>query len=447
MRLNLNERPMVTGIKSVTKGTAESSVILRPERPKNLAGESGFVLALAMMLMLILTFTGMGFLQLDFLEHRMVTNEKGNHDVFYLANAGIERSRTVFKIPDSLSWTTVLNGADPNYLADANPSALLCPFGPLSSPTSRGCVIPPFQTTALNPGIITANGGPVVSPNMPFDGTAFFRGQYTVRAYNNNGVGDAGTTDGDQSLTLRALGTVGGEKKLIQMDVRAISGTRLINCQGASGDKCPEKDINKSTFHFLDGRDPQSFPEVPMPDFKFYSNAGNFPWLTNCKWTGTIQNNCYYSTKSDISITTVGTYYNVVIHTTKGIDVKVDSAPGVKFFDSVLIAEKDMKLHGGLEIHAPLPLPAIVDGGKLGAKDAGAMAVNVYGALYGGGGTKLDDMSVEGIVIVNDKLNVTGTYTDNDNLAYYDLIPGFIYPKKLKATKIMTSTWKEIEAS
>src|SRR3989338_8005234 len=88
----------------------------------------GFILPLAVLLVVILSISGTAFMHHDYLERRMATNNLDNQAAFYLANAGIERARETFKLPqpDQL-WTRVLNGT---YDGPINPG-LDYPLDPL----------------------------------------------------------------------------------------------------------------------------------------------------------------------------------------------------------------------------------------------------------------------------------------------------------------------------
>src|SRR3989338_8422808 len=79
--------------------------------------ENGFILPLSVILVIVLLTSGAGFLNLDYLERRTAMNESHNLDAFYLANTGIERARTVFKIPlePAPSWTPILDDTDPHH--------------------------------------------------------------------------------------------------------------------------------------------------------------------------------------------------------------------------------------------------------------------------------------------------------------------------------------------
>ena len=103
--------------------------------------EGGFILSLTVLLIVILSISGIGFMNLDFHERLQTLNTVGNHGAFYLASAGIERAREDLKIPDTLSWTTVLTGSNPAYPKDNGSLSpqdyvLLCPFG-----AAKGCLL------------------------------------------------------------------------------------------------------------------------------------------------------------------------------------------------------------------------------------------------------------------------------------------------------------------
>ena len=114
----------------------------------------GFILPLAVLLVVMLTISGAGFLQHDYLERRMAINEVDNHSAFYLANAGIERARETFKVPDAtFTWTDILAGNDANYPLDPGPYCATCLCG---EDPNKHCVIAPFQDAAEAP--IAAEG-------------------------------------------------------------------------------------------------------------------------------------------------------------------------------------------------------------------------------------------------------------------------------------------------
>ena len=247
------------------------------KRGSHLRGREGFILPLAVFLALFIAISGTSFMQLDFLERRTAGNEVDNHGAFYVANAGIERSREVLKIPDSFSWTQVLGNNPPApYVKDLTPDPLLCPFA-----ATRGCVILPFGDVVTS---TSAN-------NLVFGGT-FDDGQYTVRAYNN--IAEPTTNDADQILTVRALGLIRNEQKVLQANLIAISGLNLINCE--TGHPCPEKNNAKlkepCQLPWCDpasGREPDDNGLLPSPDFPFsdsknyYRQSGNFQFTSTAK--------------------------------------------------------------------------------------------------------------------------------------------------------------------
>ena len=399
-------------------GLTSSRVVLNP-----LTRESGFILPLSVLLLFILGISGLSFMQMDSLERKMTLNEVGNHGAFYLANAGLERSREVLKfqlVNNVPSWTSILTASTAGYSTDASPDARLCPD------PSRGCVILPF--------------GSSVTSGLPFEGT-FDDGSYSVRAFND----ESGTTDTNGILSVRVLGTVRGDEKLLQTSLLATSGINLINCDGAAGDPCPEKDVdgdNAAELQFMDGRAPQSSPKLPSPDFNYYGTASNFPSLTPRTWTGVVEDNSYYSISGDCTVQNIGTHDHVVIYCTG----KMHVYSGVTLTNATLIGKGDVSLHGGIEVHASLPYPAVVSGGKLQGKDSGSDAVTLYGTTYGGKSVKLDDTTVHGVVIANGKANLKrGLYTDDGNPAYYAFVPGFTYPPEMKATSVIGGSWQEIQ--
>jgi hypothetical protein len=172
----------------------------------------GFILPMTVILVVILGISGSGFMQLDFQERLQALTNVSNHSAFYLANAGIQRGRVSFKIPDALTWTDVLQGNDPRYPSDPGPE--FCELCLCGDNAAAGCVIPAF--------------GSPVSAGPPFDAT-FSDGQYEVRAFNN----EPGLNDTDQQLILRARGIVRGEQKLLEVGVSATSGLKLINCENS----------------------------------------------------------------------------------------------------------------------------------------------------------------------------------------------------------------------
>lgn len=425
------------------------------------SGQRGFVLPMAIMLVVLLAVSGASFMQLDFHEKRMAMNESDNHRSFYLANAGIERARETLKMPGT-NWTSVLSNNPPApYAHDSNPDPLLCPD------PSRGCVVLPFQTTAGNP-VIAHNGDPVNSQDQsfPFDNT-FDDGEYSARAFNN----EAGTVDTDQRLTVRALGTVRGEQKLLELKLMVDSNLNLMNCQGQPGDPCPNSEVGNSVeIEFSPGKEPAATPTLPAMNppltdpNNFYRNPANLTHLTltNIKILSgdiilttspnpnkpkevKIQNNSYYLTNGNITIkdTSSGANGNsqIVVLSTGG-NVEMQSGT---LTDAILIGVNAVSLKGNSILKAPLPYPAIVAGSTVG----GDNGVTVYGTIYSVGTIDLRPISVHG-VLIGDSINLQGSgyFTDDGNSAYYALMPGFDYPNELKTMIPVPGpdSWQEIEA-
>jgi hypothetical protein len=416
--------------------------------------ESGFVLPMAMMLAVVLTISGMGFSQLNHVENTLVLQEVDNQSAFYLANAGIERARETFKIPDDLTWTTILDGTDARYPTDGSPSADLCPD------LTRGCVIPSFQTSAENGAFITADGDSVDSPDFPFLANVFDQGSYTVRAYNN--IDDAGVgIDTDQKLTLRAAGMVRNERKIIQVDVVATSGMKLINCEGNESDPCPDTVNDQADLDdHLPDREPASTPEIPQWNEDYYRDIDNMPCTNKVTITGNAElvsgsphqnetqmesDTCYFAT-GDIRVSANGNFENVVIFSDR--DLQVTS--GAQFTNTVLIGVNQIQLQGSVTTHAPALMPALISKGDIIKGDNN---VNIYGNIYALGSIGTSDQhpwnpnQVEGIIIGGDVfLKAASTYiTDDGKVEYYQFMAGFEYPDDLKGTAVVSKSWKEIE--
>jgi len=402
-----------------------------------LKSEKGFVLPLALLLMIFLTLSGTSFLQLGFLEQRMTMIEINNQSAFYLANAGIERTREAMKIPDDLTWTTVLQDtsqrdSSPPCLT-SDPTMCLCP-----TPTSsKGCIIPPFGAT-------------VSSPGLAFEGT-FDHGQYQVRAFNN----ESGTIDTDQILTFRALGTVNGQQKLIETNVLATSNLNLLNC--IEGQPCPEKnngaptvcDVNTTPkCDSTEGREPASAPNLPTPDFpltdpnNYYrrvanDKAANFSSLTyQTSISGGLQDNSYYFLSGDITLQNM-TANHVVIFVTGKLTVKT----GVNLTNAILIGVNQVELKGNGIISSPLPYPVVISGGDVTKSND-----TLFGNIYASGKIDLNPVTSYGSLIGQEiVIQGSSTYTDKYGTAnYYALMPGFTYPPELKTTVTVSNSWSEV---
>ncbi len=450
----------------------------------NTKDRRGFILPLAVLLVVILTISGTAFMQHDYLERRMAMNTVDNHGGFYLANAGIERARETFKIPDDQTWTTVLNGTydgpinpGPDYPVDPSPE-----FGALGlcgQDTTSGCVIPSF--------------GALVNSDIPFGGT-FDDGQYEVRAFNN----EPGKTDTDQILTYRARGTVRGEKKLIEIQAKAVSGLDLVNCQGDPGAPCPNV-AHGNPGQYLqpaDGREPDSHPLLPsLPPLidpnnpsqcnpaNFYCDANHFnnplqaPYVTQSITLGSgmtlssqttsgnnvkIQNNTFYLVTGDVTVSDISVNHDVVIYSLGQVHV---SSPQVTITNTILIGATGIRFNGDLSINAttpPAPYPAIISQGDIIQASA---SITIYGNIFASSPldpsdpayvpltVNLNPIKIHGIVIgdIVETQGGAGTlYTDDhatdpNYLKYYVLMPGFKYPQDLKTTVAAVGSWRELQ--
>lgn len=424
------------------------------------SGQEGFVLPLAVILVVLLAVSGASFMQLDFQEKRMAMNEVDNHGSFYLASAGIERARETLKMPGS-DWTSVLSDNPPApYAHDFNPDPLLCPD------PSRGCVILPFQTTAGNP-VIANDGDPVNAQdqNFPFDNT-FDDGEYSARAFNN----EAGTVDTDQRLTVRALGTVRGEQKLLELKLMVDSNLNLMNCVGEPGDPCPNSEVGNSVeIEYSPGKEPAATPTLPAMDpplsdpDNFFRDPDNLTGLTltnvqilsgditlttspnpNKPAEVLMQNNSYYQTNGNITVRDTASGANgnsqVVVFSTGG---SVELRSGT-LTDAILIGVNEVSVKGSSVLSAPLPYPAIIAGSAVG----GDNGVTIYGTIYAEGEIDLQPISVHGVLIGQSiTLQGSGYFTDDGNLDFYALMPGFDYPNELKTMIPVPGpdAWQEIE--
>ncbi len=458
----------------------------------------GFILSMAMMLVLVLTVSGMSFMQLDFLERRMALGQGDNHGAFYLASGGIERALASFKISplqgSNPSWTPTL---DPNHLAhpnnyptDSSYPSDLCPD------RLRGCVIPPFQTRASNPSI-QANGDPIsyvpgFSPALyaPLD-ALFSDGSYTVRAFNNLDFNGPDLADDDGVITLRAIGLVRGERKILQADIRAVSNLRHMNCVQDSNDPvgtgCPEVDSGSNTITTSPGKSPFRFPVppgIPRPNpsltnaGSYYRNPANFssfipnaqtinvkpanPLGGPCPHTLNVQSDTYYMITYDSRCWSSGRAVNIQGVAASNVLIFVDNGyidlmNGVDLGDSILVASGSgtggtgqVRLRGSLTLSAPVTYPAIMASQGVYHDDWNSHAT-IYGNIYSDRLINFgSNATVHGLLLSTDiELRGSSTFTDwdpNGNLPYYgSFMPGFSYPDDFKATVINGGSWQEVE--
>ena len=438
--------------------------------------EGGFILGVAMIMILVLAIAGLGFSQLDSLERGITWKEVDDHNAFYLASAGLERARTAYKaqfVSGNLTWTPVLRGAVARYPLDPN-----------------GSVIPPFQTTA-NPAVrangspvIAANGDPVIPTDLPFSGT-LTQGSYSVRAFDNQDDSDP-TTDQDLILTVRAVGTAGithVQRKVLEFDLLAALDLGLINCQGDPGEGCPDQVSGNPVIQPSPGRSPDSHPVLPSlppledplapgacnlanyycdPDNPNYPDnnlnewrqLNNLPPLTRRNLLpgetkiveGTpndpskvqFEDDKYYFSDHNVEIKGVSNGHNVVIVSLGNILV----ATGVTLTDSVIVAGELADFRGGVTLRAPPPYPAVISDGAVHA-DAN---VTIFGGIYSSGTVDLNPIKLHG-VLIGENVEIQGgagtLYTDDGNPVYYAPMPGFTYPDDLVTTRIVQGSWRE----
>ena len=442
----------------------------------NQKNEPGYVLPLSVLLMFILSISGLNFLHMDFLERRITRIELDNQDAFYLASTGIERARESFKAPaPTYKWTTVLN--DPAQ-RDLNPPAGLCSISDPADPNYSGCVIPPF-------------GASVTSPGLPFSGT-FDDGSYQMRAFNNAEntdltspcFGQPGTTDCDGKLVYRALGLVRGQQKLLELQgVQTKTGMRLIVCQNDDTSAiCPDNSNPNSDIENMEGRDPASYPNLPTWDQSYYRDAGNLPCAGGVVQIPANQNitltptpnskkpeevklqsdKCYIATGAgtgSVSINQAGvtdpatglTWNNIVVFSNGGLTVGSGSS---SFTSTILIALSNITLQGSVTLSSPkLPdyYPALISGGSITKGDA---SVEINGNIFAAGSIgdaqhPWNPNQVTGSITGSDvylKASST-TVTDNNDENYYDPMPGFSYPPELLTNQSTpgTNSWRELE--
>ena len=300
----------------------------------------------------------------------------------------------------------------------------------------------------------------MISPSLPFD-SDFPVGTYAVRAFNDAAESD--NTDVNGVLTIRALGNVRGnqDRKILQVNVQATSGLKLINCQGDAGTACPDSIHKNATVTYMDGRRPTASPSLPtLPPLIDPLNPANCnPANLYCNWnnlktafglTSTItlsggatltslQNNTYYFVKGNVTIKSTGTNTNVVVVALGTISTQGN----VTLNYSLLTSGTSVSLKGNFTISAVLPFPALISSGSLNADNS----VTVFGTIYANGPVSFRPLQVYGVIIGQDvTLQAAATLiTDNNNPAYYALMPGFTYPSDLKTTVVTAGSWRELQ--
>jgi len=424
----------------------------------------GFILPLAVLLVLILTISGTAFMHHDYLERRMATNNLDNQGAFYLGNAGIERARETFKIPQTdQTWTSVLNGTydgpinpGPDYPVD--PTPVFCPLCLCGPNAASGCVIPSF--------------GALVNSGIPFD-AMFGAGQYEVRAFNN----ELSLTDTDQILIFRALGTIRGEQKLLEVTVLATSAGNLITC---SVDPCPSKangqptdcDITTNpTCDPMPGREPGIGP-IPEPDFPLtdpqnyyridttlnpvaqaakrdanFKDIDDNPLLSAYDdFVGNTNlnpaDNTYYFVDGDVTLQN-DTATNVVIFATGQLEIKAN----VTLTNAVLVGVQGVNFSGNAEIRAPdvpyLHYPVVFSGDEVTQSSGSA---NVFGNVYAVGTVDINPLDIQGATFGNGvEIQGSSDFSDDANLRYYTLMKGFVYDPADQTMTMLPGTWRELQ--
>ncbi len=417
--------------------------------------EKGFILPISVILMLMLTISGLNFMQLDYLERRMMRHELDNHTAFYLASAGIERALESFKpTPPDYTYTVMLQAS-----TVANDSHGLCTQ---SDGIWRGCLIPPFGPTVIN--------------GLPFEGD-FNDGTYEVRAFNNM-TEPVGTVDTDRKLTYRARAEVNGEIKLLELrEVQAATGMRIINCENSdSTSPCPDDAPNPNVeIENIEGREPSSTPAIPTLNEAFYRNAANLPCNGNVAPPlpdGTIlvddlpnspnevqmnSGTCYYSTGNVTIKGTGGSWNDVVVFSDKVLTVTSSTT----LTDSILIGLQNIELSGvdNPEIRISSPktenavYPVLVSNGTIITKDNAS--ADIVGNVFAKDGVKIEGSSsnnVEGSIIAgevkmgNNYAFVTDFHDGSHDVRYYGFMPGFTYPTELIVNEATAdNSWDEIQ--
>lgn len=387
----------------------------------------GFILPMSVLLVVMLTVSGAGFLQFDYLERRMAGIETDNHGAFYLANAGIERARELLRIETAgvPVWTSVFSTYPDDTDRTDNP---LCP----TDPTWR-CVILPF-------------GAIVGPPGIPFAGT-FDDGTYEVRAFNDGGPTETGTVDNNGLLIVRARGMRRGEQKLLEI-IATSTRFGLLNCENDDTDApcpdTPEPNKQQPTLLHLQGRDPQSIPSFAFPvvDYSYYSDPSNFGLAACGPYTGGVPTSgCLYLNDGPIDITSGAD--NVVFFAAGDIV----ASGNITLTNTILVSQGAIDLQGNVVLQAPTSqnFPAAIAGTTLKGDSAVVVTGNVYAQSIGESSQQpLNPINFHGLIYGGDIFLKSGTTVNDDgNLAYYGLMPGFTYDDASTTAGIARGSWRE----
>ena len=408
---------------------------------------AGFILPLSIVLVLLLGISGMSFMQLDWLERRVTLNEVDNHGAFYLANAGIERARDVLKLPDGeANWTTVLQNV---LIDDPNPDPQLCPHA------------------GWKCGIIPGVGATVTSPdNLAFVTNLFNAGSYEVRVFNDDvsePFQEHSTQDFNGLLVMRARGTIRGEQKIIQVEVKPSTSIGVINCAQGDPTNCPDMKGGQATYTpNLDGHDPKlidptfftnGIPPIADPGnssacnpANYYCDPTNFSSFATPDPAGpcppTKSSGHYYFCTNPVNANSAS---NIVIVSTGNISL----GGSTSLTNAILVSGGDVQVQGSSSVSAPpvpaslasFQYPAIIALGVIG----GDNDTTITGSVYAEGSYEIHSRLVSGLLFGTDVDLKNAQVTDGLNINSYNPMLGFTYPKSLKTVIIVNGSWQEIQ--
>ena len=450
---------------------------------------NGFVLPLAMLLIVMLAISGASFLQHDFLERRMTTTEFDNHQAFYLAHAGLERGRESYKFDvfnNHANWDVVLQNSNGKYKQDttpfcfnaANPDSCICP-----PDLARGCAMPQYGASATL-GDLGIGGD--LFPGVPAGFVS-----YEVRAFNNDeeSIG----FDQDGKIMIRALGTVRDEQKMLEIEVLG-QWLGVVNCEGNVLGDCPNEQSSQMQVRYLSGHQPRQIPSAAFPRLSkplsdptnYYRQVSNFtvlhPAFHDCSpppgmaITLTtqptrpnevlLQDACFYFSDKDITVarstgqTTDNIAKAVVIYSLG----KVTLGQHMQLRDSIIIGgqQVDIKFQQSqgsfLNALPPRPFPAIISGGSITGGDNALIRGTVFASTVADTNNPLPDPTDQGEIDLSGpeihgvifgrtvKLQGSGIVTDDRQRDYYDQMPGFDpYSPNIKATSVLHGSWREVQ--
>ena len=309
--------------------------------------------------------------------------------------------------------------------------------------------------------------GDPVTASMPFDemfGGASY--SYTARAFNDDAPGETASLDLNGILFLRAIGSIRGEQKLLEVKARAISTLGLINCVGDDTEACPDIkgegiSVDEIT-DYLPGREPHLHDQLlplkpPLSDSgnyyrdttklndEYYTNVDPISHPTGLQvfnYTGDysdpVEDWKHYIVSGNVSINNAVS--NTVIFSTGTIEVF-----GKPTLTNVtLVAQDDVLIHGASRLISLLPLPAVIAGDTV---DFGSSAAEVTGNIYSLNVISLNPITVNGLLI-SDNVQLQGNstlITDRRMLDSYAFMPGFDYSDEDKGVSALPDGWRELQ--